>query len=278
MTETATPPPGSEPTPAAPPEDGSPARGPSPGSPLAALGLAMAGAAPVLMLVAGLLWGLSIGDMAPIFIGTAAVALAGAYLVRRPGTWPKVVGIVAAVLVAMMLFWTAFGLFTPQSFFDFVPGLLVIPGALIAIVSCIRALLAGRRTAASEAPVRRGSRAARIVVAVVGALALLSGILTFAAASGGPDGEPAVVASDFEFEPKTLEASAGETIVVSNDDPFGHTFTVDELDIDEALAPGASVEVEIPDEPGDYIFYCMPHTSSPEDPSEDDMAGDLTIR
>lgn len=87
-----------------------------------------------------------------------------------------------------------------------------------------------------------------------------------------------VAAEDFDFEPATLEVDAGETIVIENKDPFGHTFTVDQLDFNEALGPGHKVEVEIPAEGGTYVFYCVPHTSTPKEPSDEDMAGELTVR
>jgi plastocyanin len=64
---------------------------------------------------------------------------------------------------------------------------------------------------------------------------------------------------------------------VRNDDPFLHTFTVDDLDIDEAMSPGSEELIEIPSEPGTYVVYCRPHTSDPDDPSSDDMTATLTI-
>lgn len=244
---------------------------------LAALGLLLAGIGPLLMLVVSVVWGLS-GDDIPFFLVTAVIAFVASYLVRRFGTWAKVVGILAGLVVGMMLFWTAFGLATPQSFFDFAPGLLVMPGALIAIVSCIGAIVAGRRNHLSDAPVGGERKGIRIVLTAILGLAALSAVLTIAAAMGGAEGEPTVAASDFDFEPRTLEVDGGETIVISNEDPFGHTFTIDELDINEVLSAGQKVEVEIPDDGGTYIFYCMPHTSTPKEPSDEDMAGELTIR
>jgi len=66
-------------------------------------------------------------------------------------------------------------------------------------------------------------------------------------------------------------------VLVRNDDPFLHTFTVEELDIDEAITPGSEVLVEIPDESGSYVVFCRPH-SDPEEPDPaEDMAANLTI-
>ena len=64
---------------------------------------------------------------------------------------------------------------------------------------------------------------------------------------------------------------------VDNNDPFFHTFTVEGLDIDEELVGGSSKIIEIPQEPGEYILYCKPHTTDVEDPGEDDMASRITV-
>src|SRR5687768_9045258 len=107
---------------------------------LASLGLVLAGLGPLLMLIAALLFGLDIAEDLVFFLGVAVIAFLGAFLVWRFGTWSKFVGILAGLLVGMAMFWTAFGLAEPASFFDFVPGILVIPGALIAIGANIAAL------------------------------------------------------------------------------------------------------------------------------------------
>ena len=246
---------------------------------LAALGLVLAALGPLLMLAGGFLWGLEIGDEVPFFGVTAAIGLIGAFFVSRFGTWAKVLGVVVGVLIAMSLFWTAFGLFTPNSFFDFVPGLLVIPGALIAIVCCIAAIVAARRGHVTPGAVGGERRGIRIVTGVVVALAALSAVLTFAGQSSvAGETELAVTLSDFSFDQSSYEAAAGDTVVVSNDDPFLHTFTIDDLEIDEALSPGSEISIEIPEGTGSYVVYCKPHTSEPEDPSSDDMAAEFSVR
>ena len=259
--------------------------GPAGGAPkprwtrLASLALVLVALGPLLMLTAGLLWGLDVGEEVPFFGGVAIVALAGAALVARFGTWSKVVGIVTAVLAAGALFWTAFGLASPQSFFDFMPGLLVMPGAITAIVGCIAAIVAARRGHLSTVPEDGERKAIRTVLTVVIAAAAASAILTF---TGGSDasgvGDVEVAASDFEFDPQSFEVAAGDSILVRNDDPFLHTFTSDDLGIDESLAPGSSVLIEVPDTGGTHIFYCRPHTFEPASPTEDDMAGELTVQ
>ncbi|MGH2811093.1 MAG: cupredoxin domain-containing protein, partial [Actinomycetota bacterium] len=125
-----------------------------------------------------------------------------------------------------------------------------------------------------------GERTAiRVVVGLLVILMAVSGVLTYTGRSlaSDPAADETVVASDFSFEPQQVEAETGSTIVVRNDDPFFHTFTIDDLGIDVQLTPGDEILVEIPDEPGTHVFYCTPHTGEPENPSEDDMAGELRI-
>lgn len=246
----------------------------------AALGLVLAALGPLLMVGAAALWGLDIIEDSAFFFITAAIGLVGAFLVARFGTWSKVIGIVAAILMAMGLFWTAFGLFMPMSFFDFVPGVLVIPGAVIAIVGCIRAILAGRRGDLTVAAEGGEGRAIRVVLTIVVVLAVASAGLTFLSRSSVDDSsaDQIVTLSDFEFAASPYEFEAGSTLLVRNDDPFAHTFTIEALDIDVAVTPGSEELVEIPDEPGTFTVFCRPHTMDPEAPDEDDMAAEVTVR
>ena len=261
-----------EPTPAASPtERGRWAR-------LATFGFLLMAAGPAVLLIGGILIGGATNEELPFFIINMVVSLVGAFLVARFGLWSKIVGIVLALGGALMLFWTVFGLFYPKSFFDFVPGLLVPPGAIIAIVGCIAAIVARRRGRVEEAAGER--KTIRIALTVIGALAVVSAVLTFMSMSSvaeNADVATTVTAADFAY-PDTIEVSAGDTILVRNDDAFLHTFTVDELDINVEIGPKSEELVEIPEGSGSYIFYCTPHTMTPEEPGEGDMAGELTIQ
>jgi len=246
---------------------------------LASLGLLLAALAPLLMFVAGLLWGLDMSEDATFFLATAAIGLVASFLVRRFGTWAKVVGILASLALLGSLFWTVFGLFTPAAFFDFVPGLLLIPGALTALVCCIAALVASRRDHRTAVAERGEKRGIRILLTAVLALAAVSAVLTFLGRTSveNPGDAPEVALSDFEFDQGEYTLEAGSEVLVSNEDPFLHTFTIDELDIDEAFNPDVQKLIEIPDEPGTYVVYCRPHTFDPKNPSDDDMAATVTV-
>lgn len=247
---------------------------------LATLGLILAALGPLLMFLAGLVWGLDMSEDAVFFLGTGAIGLLGAFSMSRPNTWAKVVGVVFAFLMLFGLWWTVFGLFAPGSFFDFVPGLLVLPGALIGMVAGIAAIRAAKRGDATAEPVAGERRGLRIVLTVVIVLAVVSAALTFIGRSTADeaDADSVIALSDFEFPEDEISLEAGSTVLVRNDDPFLHTFTVEELNIDVVLGPGASELVEIPAETGTYTVFCEPHTSDPEDPDDGDMAATLTIQ
>jgi plastocyanin len=72
-----------------------------------------------------------------------------------------------------------------------------------------------------------------------------------------------VEVDDFYFAPTVLEGDAGQSLTVTlfNEGDAPHTFTVDELDIDQELQPGdedVTVDVTFPDS-GALVFYCRFH-------------------
>ena len=249
------------------------------GTTLATLGFAMAALGPILIIGAGLIFGLD--DLGFFFI-PSVLGIVGVVLSRRPGKVAKAFSIVIALLIAMLLFWTAFGLAAPSSFFDFVPALLVLPGALLALGSSIAALVSRSRGSEAGAGERR---AALAIVTLVGVLGGVSAVLTLTGRDTVPDSvadaaDVAVDMKDFEFDEDAYEVPAGGTIFVKNEDPFVHTFTVDALGIDVDLGPGDEKIVEIPSEvdgSSTYVLYCDPHTEEPDDPGEHDMAAELTV-
>jgi plastocyanin len=69
---------------------------------------------------------------------------------------------------------------------------------------------------------------------------------------------------DFYFEPTLLQGEAGQTLTLEafNEGDEAHTFTSDELGVDEELQPGGetSIEVTFPDS-GQVVFICRFHDS-----------------
>jgi plastocyanin len=248
---------------------------------LATLGFAFAAAAPLILFLSVLAWGLDVEGEIAFFLIMSAVPAVLAFLVWRFGTWSKIVGIVLGLLTGLAMFWMIFGLFVPQSFFDFVPGMLFIPGVLLGVGCCIAALVAKRRGHFSQGAEGGEARGIRIAVTALVVGALISGILTFTGRSTAGDVSnvaATIVSKSFDYRPLNVTVAGGSKILVKNDDPFFHTFTIDELGIDEGFAIGSSLVIDVPTKPGTYIFYCTPHSDADNpDPDEDDMAGRITV-
>jgi plastocyanin len=67
---------------------------------------------------------------------------------------------------------------------------------------------------------------------------------------------------NFYFEPTFIKSPGDATamITLKNEGDVAHTFTADELDIDEELQPGASKEIEVAiGTETRYEFYCRFH-------------------
>jgi hypothetical protein len=246
---------------------------------LATLGLLLGASGAILLLLAIAAFGLN-PEERPFLLVVGGAALVGALLVWRFGWWGKALGCLVAVGLVMTLFWTAFGLGSIQSFFDFVPGLLVVPGAILALVSCIAAIVAGRRGHLATAPSGGELRGIRIALSLVAVLAILSGVLTLTGRTtvGASGSESTVVMKSFKFNTKSYVLRSGSSVLVRNDDPFVHTFTVDALGIDKRTNPGDRLLVLVPDRPGTFVLYCTLHTSNAKNPKPDDMAAKIVIQ
>lgn len=52
-------------------------------------------------------------------------------------------------------------------------------------------------------------------------------------------------------------------VTVKNEGKAPHTFTIDELRVDQEVAPGKSITIKLsPAEPGEFNFYCKYHVAS----------------
>jgi len=65
-----------------------------------------------------------------------------------------------------------------------------------------------------------------------------------------------IVSRNFSYDPEFIETESGETIVINFQNSGIHTFTIDELGIDEPLS-GDSVIIEFtPERSGSFEYYC----------------------
>lgn len=69
---------------------------------------------------------------------------------------------------------------------------------------------------------------------------------------------------DFYFEPTVMQGEAGQSLTLEafNEGDEAHTFTSDELGVDQELAPGdeMSIDITFPDS-GQVVFICRFHDS-----------------
>lgn len=64
-------------------------------------------------------------------------------------------------------------------------------------------------------------------------------------------------ATNFSFTPNVINASPGERVSVTFTKNTGfHTFTIDQLGLEFAIAQGEKLNFTAPSEPGSYPFYC----------------------
>ncbi|MBI4256433.1 cupredoxin domain-containing protein [Candidatus Uhrbacteria bacterium] len=72
-----------------------------------------------------------------------------------------------------------------------------------------------------------------------------------------PDVEVNMEAANFSFMPNVINASAGDRVSVTFTKNAGfHTFVIDEVGIEFAIAEGEVLNFTAPSEPGSYAFYC----------------------
>jgi plastocyanin len=243
-----------------------------------AAGLAMITGGVVIFLVAQLL---TDPAEASFFAIPIVVLVAAFVLVWRTTLAGQVVGILAALAAAMMMFWSAFGLAYPASFVDFVPGYLV-PFGAVAAVGGGAAGLVQRRRQRLEPAATAGERRVLLLLAAGAALAVVaSGVLSLTSGTtAGVEGDGQVSIRAFEFSAPTGTLVAGGTVVASNGDAIVHSFTIPALGIDETLLPGSSKAIELPaDAAGAHVLYCRPHANLADpDPESAGMAMSIQIQ
>jgi plastocyanin len=173
------------------------------------------------------------------YLGPAILAALVAVLVVVTGR------LFVPTLVVALLMLLLFGLFGigdlahPESFADFAPALWRTVGLATAVVA---AAIATRQRRSGT--LRRATRRERRTVGI-GALALIAvtvGAFVFESASrttiARADGAVVVNTLEDSFDPETIGVRPGrQRFLIRNDDAYAHTFTIDDLAVDEYVAP-----------------------------------------
>jgi hypothetical protein len=177
-------------------------------------------------------------------------------------------GLIIAILLGIFLIFSLTsdaGLFltTPAAFFDFSSMLFGVVGLLIVVIASIVGLIQfftgnPRTTGTStEIQVLRGIVG---VLAVVAGISLVLTILNIGGVSEAEEqGVTTLTAKKVDWDNEMIDAPGGQPLrlVVKNDDPILHTFTIYELDIDTVIGPWAEEVIEItPTRSGVFAFVC----------------------
>ncbi len=128
------------------------------------------------------------------------------------------------------------------------PALLVALGVL----AIVAVALDGRPASAAPALTALGALIA-VPVVLVGANVLGVGEDVVV-----QPGDVEITMRNSEFDPADLTVDAGDLgVVVTNDDLFWHTWTIERLDVDLRVPTGGTRRVEVPDlAPGRYTIIC----------------------
>ena len=208
-----------------------------------------------------------------------AIPIIVAGLVWRFGRWALVVAVIIGLLSFLLnSSYVSYGLGNPNSFFDFLLGVLVVFGFILTFFGGIAAFIQRR----AEAPrttvtvLERSSLAA--IGVVIAMLAIVSLVLNIAAqdtvSAEQREGATEVVMQNLKFVPDRLELSAtqGARLVVINDDFLAHTFTVKDADVDITIGAKGEKLVELPPlAPGTYELTC-------EIPGHENMEGVIEVK
>jgi plastocyanin len=181
------------------------------------------------------------------------VLVAGGLVLRRrkPTAGLLVVGVSTLLIFGLNLGPLVDNLRRPADPVDFT---LAVLGWTAAVCTAAAIVPAVRR--ASGSGVSRGlsmAAVAAVALALVGSsVARLATVDSVAALSG----DTGVVIAQTAF-PETVSVNAGEVaLFVDNSDPYSHTFTIDELGVDQTLVAGQSARVTFSTQPGEYRYYC----------------------
>jgi len=213
----------------------------------------------------------TVADLLPVFalsfvaavfgvIGTLSLFWSGAR--RRAWFW-LVAAVLAVLLLAMNAPYIPYDLARPANTSRFLLAIVVLAGALAAIVGGVAAFLEIRR----GRPIwTRDSRAGWVSMVAIGIVvgaavtSLLAGLaLGGAGVAEAPTSTGVITVKDMRFVESNLHMKVGEVLglFVTNPTEVGHSFDIDSLDIHVLLPPHSTTAVAIhPRGLGTFEFYC----------------------
>jgi nitrite reductase (NO-forming) len=252
---------------------------------LAALGFALIALTGLVSTVYALITGGNM-DSLDFILALLVIGLLLAGALMRFGAWTHVIAaLLSFLLLATVLPFSLFILQHPEDASNFIPLVLLFVGAALGFVGSIASLVQRRRHTARTAATRAESLAVKLLLALLVLVAAASVALTVSArttlSAEAKTNALAVEIKSFSFNPNRLQVKAGDTvrIVVKNSDPTLHTFTLPDAGVDVSVPPGSErlVEFRAP-RPGEYRWYCIPHSDPGPNGTRTGMVGVLTVQ
>ena len=239
------------------------------------LGLTMMSLAVVTLIIVS--W-LILGDTEDIgfFLIVGVVSIVATFVVWRfDSTWARIVGLIGTLAVGGTVWWLAFGVFQIFSPLEFIVGLVMLLGILLALIWGIMALVSGIRghvgATKTDAVLRTwvpGLVGVLSVVSIVGFLFTRETVSEAEAAGATP-----LNMIDFEFDPDDTVTDG--KLLIHNADPFAHDLTIDDLDIYVYVGPGSDAIADLNSAaPGTYDYFCSLHTDTA---TGEGMTGRITV-
>lgn len=219
-------------------------------------------AVPVIFILLMVVYMEFIGFFIPFIV---VFGLVGWWVSRGGRAAPIVVAVLALLFIAMNAPFIIPTLAVPASVVDFVSTAWL-------VLASITAVIAGIMAFRHAGPTNDARTLQRVVagLAVVVVLVSVVAMVTYDEATG-QEGDLELTAEDIEFKEESLDADSGTVaVLVTNNDPTYHTFTIDELDVHLDIPAGTTARIEFEADSGEYEFYCVPH--------ESDMKGTLSVR
>ena len=214
-----------------------------------------------------------IQEIVPPLVGVGVLLIVGLVVMSRAWrTGVIMVGILGLVYAVFMAPFVPESFAFPASTTDFVINLVSIAACLLIMVGAVAIFRAGTIDARSDTARKFGT--AILAVVVLGTAFSVTARLTREDPLGRPF-DVTVTAEDTEFSPREIDAAGtlGRPLsfFIENEDLTAHTFTIDELDVDESIPGGGSARVELSEIPsGTYRYYCTVT-------GHEDMEGTLTV-
>jgi hypothetical protein len=197
------------------------------------------------MILAAVLIAVAAGSttFASNFVVPAGIGLLLAVVVTVFGRFFVPAAIFGAMLVLFAFVSVQLEIRHPESFETFVPALWLAIGALSAFVGAVIGIMQkARSTLRRPSRTQRLALGAGIAVLVLGSAASWSVSGASRVTRGQAKGALIVSMADNRFSPNKLSAPAGESarFYLRNDDDEAHTFTIDDIALDEYIGPRGS--------------------------------------